>query len=273
MKKILCFALCLVGALYVSSGFALTAQAGEDRYALDFVQGGSLLEVKERTVYYADRVMNKYENPYEAPTFSSTKDNGCAVDAGGNALIYYDIKFDDLIPDYSHKYIWGGFTYGTQNEGMNKMFSALYDLMGTDSRGTTVQGFKDGLTKYTSSKGHTMNITSATGTYNNINIDFLKTQLEQEKMAAIFLDGFSITPFSGIQKKDGYDVLTHYVYDGLHVMLVYGYRELLYYDSSQNLIKKDTYLYASTGYIGAMLGWVNIDNFCTIDDIYILEVV
>ena len=55
MKKILCFALCLVGALYVSSGFALTAQAGEDRYALDFVQGGSLLEVKERTVYYADR--------------------------------------------------------------------------------------------------------------------------------------------------------------------------------------------------------------------------
>ncbi len=273
MKKILCFALCLVGALYVSSGFALTAKAGEDRYALDFVQGGSLLEIVYRDINYETRTNDVYVNPYEAPTFSSTKANGCAVDTGGNALIYYDIKFDDLIPDYSHKYIWGGFTYGTQNEGMNKMFSALYDLMGTDSRGTSVQGFKDGLTKYTSSKGHTMNITSATGTYNNINIDFLKTQLKQEKMAAIFLDGFSITPFSGWEENDKSDKMTYYIYEGLHVMLVYGYEDVCYYDKNGKLFQKETYLYASTGYVGATLGWVNINNYCEVDDIYILEVV
>lgn len=272
MKKILCLAMCLMSALYASSGFVFAAQAEENRYALDF-KGGSMVEQTERNVYYSERTINQYENPYEAPTYSSTKPNACAVDVGGNALVYYDIKYDDLVPDYKHKYVWGGFHYGQQNEGVNNMYAELYDLMGTDSRGTSVQGFKDGLQQYTKSKGHTMQITPATGNFHNINMDFLKAQLEQEKMAAIFLDGFSITAFGGLQPKDGYDVAIHYIYDGLHVMLVYGYIELSYYDASHNLIQKDTYLYASTGYISVTLAWVNIDRYCTVDDIYILEVV
>ena len=275
MKRFFCLMASLLGVLNIPMGLASQPQAtvnSETRYALDYVQGGNLVSVEYRNVYYADSTNETYINPYEAPTFISSRANACAVEAGGNAIAYYDRLYDDLIPGYKHNYVWGKFTYGTQNDAVDNMFWSLYDLMGTNNSGTTVSGFKNGINSYVTGKGHASNIVDATGNYCNTDLNFLKSQLEQEKMAVIFIDTFSITPLAGIQNNDGYDVITHYVYSGCHAMLVYGYKDIFYYNDSGTLISRDTYLYAATGYAGTSLGLLNINNYCMVDDVYIVSI-
>ena len=277
MKKFLCIALSVLSLAYMPSiGVGMkNYYAEESRYSLDFVQGGNYLGTHHREVYYSTKSDKEdmYVNPYKAPSFISSKPNACAVEAGGNAIVYYDRIFDELIPEYKHKYVWGGFTYGTQNDAVDNMFVTLYDMMGTDSRGTSIEGFKNGMQKYVSSRGRSINITQATGNYYGVNLDYLKTQLEAEKVAAVFLDTFSVVTFGGIEPYDGYDRIIHYAYTGQHVMLVYGYRDIYYYNANGNLKQRDTYLYVSTGYSSAALALLDITHFCNVDDVYILEVV
>lgn len=272
MKKIICIALSvLCMAIVPCMGVGISC-VENSRYALDFVQGGNFTGTQTRDVYYSNKSEDEYVNPYKAPAFAASKPNACAVEAGGNAIVYYDRLFDDLIPDYKHKYVWGGFTYGTQNDAVDNMFSTLYDMMGTDSRGTTVDGFKSGMRQYVASKNHSINITQSTGNHCNVNMEYLKAQLQEEKVAAVFLDTFSIVAFGGFAERDGYDHIIHDTYSGLHVMLVYGYKDIHYYNANGSLAQRNTYLYVSTGYSGAPRGWVEITNFCVVDDIYVLEI-
>ena len=275
MKKFLCIALSVLSLAYVPSIGVGIGYAEESRYSLDFVQGGNYLGTQYRDVYYSTKSDkdDMYVNPYKAPAFVPSRANACAVHSGGNAIVYYDRIYDELIPGYKHKYVWGGFTYGTQNDAVDNMFATLYDMMGTDSRGTSIEGFKSGMRQYVSLRGRSINITQATGNYYGVNLDYLKTQLEAEKVAAVFLDTFSIVTFEGLSPKDGYDHITHYVYNGHHVMLVYGYRDIYYYNANGSLKQRDTYLYVSTGYTSSALGLLDITHFCNVDDVYILEVV
>lgn len=246
----------------------------ESRYASDITTyGGTMLDVRHRTVTYNSKETDTYVNPYSAPSFKANiSSSDCAVEASGNSLVYYDRIFDELVPDYSPKRIFGVFTYGSQNQGVNNMFSTLYDLMGTNSDGTTISGFKSGLKSYVQGRGRSLQTISSTGNFYNTNLDYLKSQLEQENVAVIFLDGFSITTTEDIQLNNGYDEIKHTVYTGCHAMLVYGYLDYYYYNSNGSLINRDTYLYVSTGYVGASLAVLNMQNFCTIDDIYILSI-
>lgn len=236
MKKFLCIALSVLSLAYLPGiGVGMRNYAEDSRYALDFVQGGDLVGTQYREVYYSTKSDSddEYVNPYKAPSFVAAQSNACAVQAGGNAFVYYDRVFDDLIPDYKHKYVWGGFTYGSQNAAVSNMFSSLYSMMGTDSRGTSVEGFKTGMQQYAVSRSHSINITKATGNYYGVDLDYLKAQLELEKPAVVFLDTFSVVTFGGIEPYNGYDRIMHSAYDGLHVMLVYGYKEIYYYNANR----------------------------------------
>ena len=269
MLKIVSIITGLICACCTSLPFAPTK--AETRYSLDFT-GGSLTGTQERKIYYSSRVDDYYINPYKAPTFEASESNSCAVDTGGNAFVYYDRLYDDLVPNYSHTYVFGKFVYGQQNEGVTNMFSDLYVRMGSTSQGTTVDGFLKGMRSYASSRGHSITLEKVTGSYNNTNIEYIKTQLKQEKVAAIFMSGFSISSVGGPSKRDGYDYVLHNIYDGHHVMLVYGYEDFNYFDSSGNLLLRDTYFYVSTGYVGASLALLNICILCNVDDMYLIDV-
>lgn len=281
MKKFIFILSCAVLSLTIvfsplssTSSDAVAAQQNpESRYS-EQVQpfGGTLLNVQYRTVEYAHKEVDTYSNPYKAPTFIPSLPNACAVEAGGNAIVYYDRLYNELIPNYTHNYIWGVFTYGSQNSAVTNMFTSLHSLMGTTQSGTTISGFKSGLSSYVTGKNRTAQIISATGSYYNINFNYLKAQLELEKMAVIFVDTYSITPFAGIQVYDGYDEITHNVYTGCHTMLVYGYYDINYYDANWDLVSRDTYLYVATGFAGAKLGLINIRDFCTVDDAYVINI-
>lgn len=275
MKKLMSLLLSILCAVNIASAFCIAQKyaVADARYAADLAQGGTLVSKETKQFTYARRTDDTYKNPYEAPTFIPSMSSACAIEAGGNAVVYFDRLYDELIPDYSHKYVWGKFTYGTQNTAVSGMFSQLYNLMGTTAEGTTVDGFKSGLSQYASSKGRRLEITDATGSYCNIDMEFVKQQLRQEKLAVIFLDQFSITDFSGYQAFDGYDEITYNIFDGYHTMLLYGYKDVNYYDASGTMIGRETYFYASTGYNGARLAFVNINRYCTVNNLFILNIV
>lgn len=278
MKKFFCVALSVLSLAYlpiVSVG-ATYAEKSVKRYGDDIALYSNYAEVVKRDIYYSTKTDNdKYQNPYEAPTFSASRSDACVVNAGGNAIVYYDVIYDDLIPGYSHTYVWGEvFSYGVQNEAVTNMFGTLFEMMGSDpNRGTTIDGFKSGMTQYASSRGYGISITSATGNYYGVNLNYLKSQLKAENMAVIFLDTFNVIDSGDIEPHDGYDNITYYKHDGLHAMLVYGYREIYYYDVAGELTERDTYLYVSTGYSGIALGYLDITHFCQVEDIYIVEVI
>ena len=101
----------------------------------------------------------------------------------------------------------------------------------------------------------------------------LKKQLKAEKPAVIFLNTYSITATEDIIQHDGYDTITHYTYKGMHAMMIYGFKDIFYYDEDARLKQRDTFLYASTGSESLPLALLDITRLCTVDDIYITEVI
>ncbi len=273
MKRLLGMLLVMVtaSASVLAMGFGFAAADAIPRYAMDY-QGGISAGTTTRTVNFDEVDDDYYENPYEAPVFKNSYVGACAVDSGGNALVYYDRIYDDLVPDYKHNYVWGKFTYGTQNAGINNMFASLYQLMDTNDQGTTIPGFKSGLAAYVSGRGRTLTLTGSTGSHYGVNIDYLKQQLKQEKMAVVFLNNFAIVPSIAFERTDNADNITYSLYNGYHTVLVYGYRDIYYYDAAGNVIERDTYLLASTGFVGATLAYIYMDDYGTIDDAYIVNI-
>lgn len=268
MKRLAYFVLAFVGVIASVFGFG-TAKAEEARYALDYVQGGSKTGVITRTIEYASADKSDYyQTTYKSPSFKSNLTSACAVDVGGNILVYYDRIYPDLVPDYSYVLVFGKFSYGMQNEGVDNMFASLYTLMGTNEYGTTVQGFKDGMVAYASGKGRSISFSDASGSHYNVNIEALKEHLRQDKLAVIFLDTFSITTSGGFSQTEGKDTILYDLYNGCHTMLVYGYRDYYYYDAAGNLIDRDTYLMVFTGFVAADLAYIYIDDYCTIDEVF-----
>lgn len=243
----------------------------EARYSSDF-QGGEFDYIQYRQVYYSDRVMENYENPYKVPRYISGLASACTVNAGGVAITYNDRLYDNLIPNYAPKQTSIRFTYGTQSQPINDMFSSLYTLMGTNSLGTTISGFNKGMTSYVNQRGYDITLPKATGNYHNLNWEYLKEQLHQEKVAVVFVHDFSLVSPSEIQTNGEYYSIMHKLYTGYHTMTVYGYLEYYYYDSNGKETQKDTYLWVQNCYETVNLELLSVSNYCTIDDAYIIDI-
>lgn len=241
------------------------------RYGSSF-QGGAIQYREDRTIYYSSDKTIEYENPYGVSSFIPSMPNSCVIEAAGNAIVYYDRLYNELVPDYQGKYnIRGDYTYGRQNAGVTGMFKELSAAMGSDSEGTTIKGFINGVKSYVGSKDRTATLTQATGSYFNINYDYLKSQLKQEKVAVVFLSGCAIVDMrTGITACDGYDVVHNTIMSGHHSMLIYGYKDIYYYDGKGNITERDTYLYVEDAYGGH--SYLTVDNYSVIDDIYILDI-
>ena len=82
-----------------------------------------------------------------------------------------------------------------------------------------------------------------------------------------------MTAFGGIEENVGHDIIKHSTYSGTHAMVVYGFKDIYYYDEDARLKQRDTFLYVSTGIGSLPLAMVDITRLCTVDDIYITEVI
>lgn len=280
MKKTISLILCALCAVVGCSIFCVTpivAQAedsyrAEARYGTEF-QGGHYLGVETRTVNYSYYTEDYYVNPYSVPNYVSGKINTCAVSAGGNILAYYDRLYPELIPNYQPEYFLGVFNYGSQNDGVDTMLGDLYTRMGTDDDGTTVSGFKSGMMSYAKRMGLSASFEHVTGSYHNTNIDKIKLALKQEKIAAIFLSDYTVTDECFLNLYDTYSQIVYNKFNGNHVMVVYGYDDICYYNSNGSLIGRDTFFHVCTGdKVIIERGLVNISSYTQVMDMYIVNV-
>ncbi len=263
-------------SIVCSAVFALLPCAGlrvssdeQQKYSSDF-EGGILDHSVTRTITYSSRVYgDHYEIPCNMPSYVSSAASSCVVSAGGKAIVYYDRFWDNLVPNY-HCTMFGSIVkYGQQTQAVTDMFDELYERMGTDSEGTTVTGFKNGMNSYISSKGYTPNLQRMTGSYRNIDYEALKAHINQDKVAVIFLNGYNVVSKTAVPGEiTGTDNITYNRYSGLHAMIVSGYKEYYYYDAQGALIQRDTYLSVMTaqGPVQEMATNISID--CQVDDLY-----
>lgn len=275
MKKSVSFVLSvamLAGCFSTGAASVASADAeSENRYAA--VDGGVMHETVTENVYYARRdISDAYVNPYELPTyFANDIVNSCAITAGGAIIGNFDRTYEELIPNHTTFYFMGQYAYGSQDAAVNAMHQELYQRMGTTSAGTTVQGYKTGMTSYVQSKGRNIEITSI---YNNssLNESAYRSTLESGKLLTVFLDGFFLLGLAGVDTCDGYDEILGTVVTGLHTVAVYGYRNIRYYDASNNLVQEDKYLYVNSGFSSAGLGMIRLNKYTTVDDGYAINI-
>ncbi len=263
-------------SIVCSAVFALLPCAGlrvstdeQQKYSSDF-EGGILDHSVTRTITYSTRVYgDHYEIPCNMPSYVSSAESSCVVTAGGKAIVYYDRFWDNLVPNY-HCVMFGNIVkYGQQTQAVTDMFDELHERMGTDSEGTTVTGFKNGMNSYISSKGYTSDLQRMTGSYHNIDLEALKAHINQDKVAVIFLNGFNVVGKMAVpDEATGTDTFTYSRYKGLHAMLVFGYEEYFYYDAQGGLIQRDTYLSVMTGQGPVQDMALNISIDCHVDDLY-----
>lgn len=278
MKKScsLALSLALLAACFGTGGAGVASAGAEEenaRYGVAVPYGGVMHEAVTETVYYARRdITDAYINPYKLPEyFAYNIDNACAITAGGAIIGNFDRTYEELIPNHNAFYFMGQYTYGSQDAAVNAMHQELYQRMGTTSAGTTVAGYKAGMTSYVQSKGRSISISSI---YQNskLNEASYRSALESGKLLTVFLDGFSFISTAGIDTNEGYDEILQTVVIGLHTVAAYGYRNIKYYDASNKLIQEDKYIYVNTGFGSAGLGMIRLNKYTTVDDGYAINI-
>lgn len=265
---LICCCLC-IGTANVAIGSA------ESRYGIDVPvpYGGIIQGYATDTVYYSRKdVSESYENPLNLPLYiASNIENACCITAGGAIIGHFDRYYEELIPDHTVRVFLGIPTYGSQDAAVNAMHQELYKLMGSTSAGTSVEGYKKGMTSYVQNKGRSIEISSI---YSNssLNKSAYMSALQSGKLLTVFLDGFSVVSGVEIESFDGYDTISNTIVNGLHAVAAYGYRNIKYYDASDKLVQEDNYLLVHTGFASAGLSMIRLNKYTTVDDGYVINI-
>ena len=133
--------------------------------------------------------------------------------------------------------------------------------MGTNliNPGTSVNQFKNGLSKYVTSCGYNISYSNCG---NHVNINNALSYINNNIPIVLFLDSYVYTPFSGYTIDSNSMFLVKRVSQNGHVVVVQGYREYLFYQSN-NLFRTDKYFIVSFG--NGTQGLLNINNVNSID--------
>lgn len=259
MKKINlnnnCFKTALVAlGIFVAVALCVALNPMTVAYAADdvYYRGGSYLATDTETVNFSRiEVEEGYINS-SFPAYYNTNTslhNSCANVAGAIILGYYDRYFDNLIPDFTAGLLRAGnYTYKSMAAGkvpVQNVINALYTDMRTNTTGagTSKTQYNDGLRSYVSRKGQSISYSSAM-TSGALDIGKVKAAVMANTPISLFLTGYNITTMTlGANNIK----IEQRKYSGNHVMIVYGYKIIKYYDSSNLGFRTDIFLQASTG--------------------------
>ena len=253
MKKTKYFALILaliVGVTLFGAWSPIPAEETEIRY----VDAPIVSAITNETIYYTTREVSENTTPGGAPTYTATANltNSCGPVAGAEIVAFYDKYYPDLIPGWDSYYTSNG-KYRFQNDTyITPILNDLYTLMNTNvnGSGTTESGFKSGLQTFFSNRNYSLS-------YQNVkkssimDFDACKAAIDSNKVMVLF-----ITPgdIYNISEKPNRDDLIAYNISGNHIMIAFGYLEIMYYfDSGVCLIERFVQVatghdYISTGY-------------------------
>lgn len=227
------------------------------------------LSTASEQVYYADRQEDECRMVLKHPEYESCAyAASCACVAGANVIGYFDRYYENLIPDHSAGYDFrGDFIYASEDSAVFQTTNQLYQDMGTNADGTTVEEFKKGMKTYCARKG--LNITFASCMTNGkFNLDEAKRRMEKDWPVVFFCGGYNIAE---IYEYEGYDNIAYIESDANHVIVGFGYLDIYYTmsDSTNDLYR---FIKTATGNLINTNGYYNIDYKTKINDAYAINI-
>lgn len=175
--------------------------------------------------------------------------NCCANTAGANLIGYYDRYCENLIPNFvpgrQRGSTYSYYPMGSSTSMQQLLINDLYTRMNTNltEAGTTQEEYKRGISSYVSSAGYCASFYSVM-TNSTLDMNKMYWAIDKGYPVSLSLSGYNI---SKVEDMDGRVSITKYSSTGNHIMVVYGYNSVNYYDVFGSLLKSHTYLYVATG--------------------------
>lgn len=274
MKTFISLIVSLVAFLSISP---LVNVSNDELYFGDGYNGAILTGSGIEYINYSTKEEEEYLIAGGLPLYYdvSTRTKTCANVAGAIVLGYYDKTFDELIPDFtSARIIRGKVLYSTQTEAVQAVMDKLYGYMGTnstDTGGTSISGFKNGLKKYVNEQGRNLTY-SGIGQNGQLNKSVFIQTIESKNPVALFVSKYNLIPIKDFSISATQDKLEKQYYSGNHVLMSYGIKEIRYYNADGTLVKNLTLLMVATGYCQDPLYYIEMASNSGIIDSYSINV-
>lgn len=216
----------------------------------------------ENIYYTTKEEVGPVYTPGYCPFYYGLSDltNACGSVAGAEIVAYYDKYFPDLIPDWVSYYTASG-KYRIQDfTHVPALMRELYTLMRTnvDDVGVSRTDFLNGLESYVNSNGHQVSYQSVMSG-KSIDYEQCKQAINNNKIIVLFA---LPTNVYGIGSGNGYDNISSVSISSAHIMVVFGYLQVKYYNAS-GLFRTDTYLDVAVGKSGYTSMYYKVDSDTT----------
>ncbi len=246
---------------HIDSGELVTEQAFAllEQNAILYQGGGSTAPEKVNIVVEFKSIYSEddYEMSGRFPQFcGSGITSGCAAVAGGNLIGYFDRYYEDLIPNHSAGKLEDDdlFYYGVANTYVYRAIEVLYEDMGGTENGISESSFKSGLEKYCSRKGLRISYSSVKSS-GKLDYAMVKSSMKSNKPVVLFLSTYNICDAYFSDDKDYLDYL---VFSGNHVMVGFGYRDIIY-NMPDGSRPNNRFIHVATGFGDPDEAYFNID--------------
>lgn len=213
----------------------------------------------ETVTYTSKEVTGPVNTPGNCPYYYPLPDlsNSCGAIAGAEIVSYYDKYFSDLIPDWVSYYPTNGKYRFQDTTYVPALMRDLYTRMRTnvDDVGVSRTDFLNGLTSYINEKGHQVSYQSVKSG-KTLNYAQCQNAVENNKIIVLFT---LPTNVYGVSSGDNIDIIRPISIAGAHIMVIFGYCELRYYNNNV-LFRSDTYLNVAMGQTGYTSMFFRADN-------------
>jgi hypothetical protein len=202
---------------------------------------------------------------YPKYVYTPNSSNACVAVAGGNVIGFFDRDFSNLIPNYEPgTLVFGTYQYnGLQTTTVDAVIDTLAVYMGTNTTGagTTIAGFKTGMTRYTGEKNRSISYASCMSS-GNLNYSTVKQKMNNGLPVVLFVDSFYVATITASTSSDG---LSYMSSEYTHAMAGFGYREITY-TLTNGQTRTDKYIAVATGLANKMSGYYNTNYNTQIDE-------
>ncbi len=233
-------------------------------YFGDGYNGAVQVGTESETITYATKNETEYSIKGGLPLYhdASTRQKTCANVAGATVIGFYDKTYDELIPNFtSARVIRDRIFYNAQTDAVQSVIDSLYVKMETNvaSGGTSIAGFKNGLKSYVNEKGKNLTY-SVTGQNGMLDKTAFIRSIQNEQPVALFVSKYSLIPIKNFSVSTTVDVLNKTKFEGNHVLVGYGLKEVNYYNSDGTLKRQLTLIMVATGFWQEPLYFIELDS-------------
>ncbi len=291
-KKTTVFA--LVGVLWIGQGVAFgkpaaTASAEEAPkeivYCDDTVYGndsyaGEGVHINANYTIDADELVidTRVAHP-SAPSFGNANPNltnTCGPVAGTNIVVFYDQWHTNLVPNYEPGMMVSSGYYryfpDVGNTATTNVISSLYSTMNVATvGGTTSANFKSGMSSFVSGRGYTFSYYSMHQNATTVNLSTLATAINQGKIGMVMCSQYNFVDMVELIEENNYVAVSKMQSTTAHMMMVYGYDIMSFYKAG-NLVCTKTFLHVSSGFGSCDKGYMELNDFSTINEALIVSI-